>query len=80
MGEVFDVLVQWLSGTLSPNYELWVLTLRWWGRIGKFVSFLAAMTLIAEIAGYQWLEEFSKSPHVQGGVVRGSEFCSVATP
>jgi hypothetical protein len=51
----------WLSGDLSLNATLWGMSILWWGRIGKFMQFFGAATIIADIIGPEEIRHFGIS-------------------
>ena len=53
----------WLSGHQVHDSLLWGVNILWWGRIGKLIQLLAALTIIAEIIGPQRLRSFGNSMH-----------------
>lgn len=60
---LIDAWKLWATGVSVADYELWGLQILWWGRIGKFVQLIAAITIIAEIIGAKNLREFGRSLH-----------------
>ena len=65
MGEVsyIDVWRIWFAGKETSTYVLWGIELLWWGRVGKIVQLIAALTVIAEIIGPDKLRSFGESLH-----------------
>jgi hypothetical protein len=53
----------WLSGNQVQDSLLWGVKILWWGRIGKLIQFMAALTIIAEIIGPDRLRLFGNSMH-----------------
>jgi hypothetical protein len=51
----------WGRHKLTQDLFLWHVQLFWWGRIGKMLQLLGALTVIAELIGYKRLDEFSAS-------------------
>jgi hypothetical protein len=51
----------WLSGGRLEQYSLWGLQILWWGRIGKTLEVIAALTIVADIVGPERLRMFGKS-------------------
>lgn len=64
MSELYDVLQQWWNGGVSPEHMLWVLSIRWWARIGKVMVFFSAATIITEIIGDDKLKRYGDSLRV----------------
>jgi hypothetical protein len=58
----------WFSEGETRNLTLWGLKILWWGRIGKVVQLIAALTILAEIIGPERLRVFSKSLRTRVGV------------
>ena len=54
---------RWLNGESVSNYILWNAQILWWGRMGKLVSAISALTIITEIIGPTRLREFGASLH-----------------
>lgn len=51
----------WLSGNLPPNAMLWGISILWWGRFGKVMQFVGAITIIADIIGPERIRGFGAS-------------------
>ena len=50
---------KWWSGQSTADLRMLGLEMLWWGRIGKVISLLSAMTILAEIIGPERLRVFS---------------------
>lgn len=48
----------WLTGHLSPHLTLWGVSIFWWGRLGKMMQFVGAVTIIADIIGPEKIRRF----------------------
>ena len=59
----FDAWHRWFSGENVANYHLWMFQIVWWGRVGKLVSFISALTVIAELIGAERIRGFGESLH-----------------
>ncbi|MGB7923383.1 MAG: hypothetical protein WCF57_09080 [Pyrinomonadaceae bacterium] len=59
----FEAWHHWLNGENVSNYYLWSFQIIWWGRIGKLVSFISALAVIAELIGPDRLRNFGESLH-----------------
>ena len=53
----------WFSGKNVADQMLLGIQILWWGRLGKIVGLLSALSIIAEIIGPQKLRKFGKSLH-----------------
>lgn len=53
----------WLSGRLSPNTIILGISIFWWGRLGKVMQFVGAVTIIADIIGPEKIRSFGTSLH-----------------
>jgi uncharacterized membrane protein len=53
----------WLSGNLSPNATIFGVSIFWWGRLGKTMQFVGAITIIADIIGPAKIRSFGASLH-----------------
>jgi hypothetical protein len=51
----------WLSGLPTDTLSLWGLEILWWGRVGKVLQFVGALSIIAEIVGVPRLRGFGRS-------------------
>lgn len=60
---IFDAWTSWLSGHLSPNATIWGVSIFWWGRIGKIMQVIGAITIIADIIGPEKIRKFGSSLH-----------------
>jgi hypothetical protein len=56
-----EAWAQWLSGKHTDDLLLWGMQVLWWGRIGKIVQTIAALTVLAEIIGPERLRSFGNS-------------------
>ena len=59
----FDAWQRWLSGENVSSYYLWTFQIIWLGRIGKLVSFISALAVVAELIGAARLRRFGESLH-----------------
>jgi hypothetical protein len=57
----FDAWDAWGRHRLTQDLFLWHVQLFWWGRIGKVLQLLGALTVVAELIGYTRLDAFSAS-------------------
>jgi hypothetical protein len=48
----------WFAGGQLLDCEMWGLPILWWGRIGKLMSSVGFLALVAEIIGHEKLQEF----------------------
>lgn len=53
----------WFSGKLPDDSLLWGHTILFWGRLGKGIEFVAALTIVFEIIGSERLRRFGDSLH-----------------
>lgn len=53
----------WFSGQSANSFLLWGMQILWWGRLGKVVQLVSALTIVAEIVGPQRIVKFGKSLH-----------------
>ena len=53
----------WLTDHLSPHMTIWGVSIFWWGRIGKMMQFVGAITIIADIIGPEQIRRFGTSLH-----------------
>ncbi len=53
---LWDLWREWAAGNSTLEFELWGLEMLWWGRIGKILQLLGALTVLAEIVGPERLE------------------------
>ncbi|HEY9699447.1 MAG TPA: hypothetical protein V6D10_19470 [Trichocoleus sp.] len=51
----------WLSGHLSSHATIWGVSIFWWGRLGKMMQFVGAITIIADIIGPEKIRRFGTS-------------------
>ncbi|WP_096595782.1 hypothetical protein [Calothrix sp. NIES-2098] len=51
----------WFSGQQTSSYLLWGMQILWWGRIGKVIQLISALTILAEIIGAERIRKFGKS-------------------
>lgn len=51
----------WLSGNLPPNAMLWGISIFWWGRFGKMMQLVGAITILADIIGPERIRGFGAS-------------------
>lgn len=63
---IVDAWVLWLSGHLSPDLMIWGVSIFWWGRLGKIMQAIGAITIIADIIGPEKIRAFGAS--LQGAV------------
>ncbi len=54
---LYDAWRAWISGTEVRDHVLWGISILAWGRIGKILEFLAAITVVAEIIGRERLKK-----------------------
>ena len=50
----------WGSQADLSNHLLWWFSITWWGRIGKFLEFIAACSIVAEIVGPDRLRQAAR--------------------
>ncbi|MEV4824453.1 hypothetical protein [Micromonospora sp. NPDC049274] len=55
MSDYGDVVAAWLAGKPTSGLRLWVLTMFWWGRVGKILQFVAALVAIVDLLSPTWL-------------------------
>lgn len=67
---LFRAWAEWFSGHTTQQCTLWGLQMLWWGRIGKILEFLAAVTILADIIGASRLRMFGRSLHGAFGIER----------
>lgn len=60
---IFDAWTLWLSGRLSPNLTLWGVSIFWWGRFGKIMQVVGAVTIVADIVGPEKIRSLGNSLH-----------------
>ncbi len=48
---LWDLWREWAAGNSTLEFELWGLEMVWWGRIGKILQLLGALTVLVEIVG-----------------------------
>ncbi len=48
---LWDLWREWASGESTLGFELWGLEMVWWGRIGKMLQLLGALTVLVELVG-----------------------------
>jgi hypothetical protein len=63
---IVEAWTLWLSGHLSPNALIWGVSIFWWGRLGKMMQFVAAITIVADIIGPEKIRRFGAS--LQGAI------------
>jgi hypothetical protein len=64
MSDYLQAWSVWFSGEHTEHLRLWGISMLWWGRIGKFMEFFAACSILTEIIGPERLRAFGKSLHV----------------
>ena len=60
----------WLRGQTLGSYYLWGVQILWWGRVGKIVGLLSALSVFAELIGPERIRVFGKSLHSQFTVTK----------
>lgn len=60
---VVEAWTLWFSGHLSPDLTLWGVSVFWWGRLGKIMQFVGAITIVADIIGPEKIRRFGASLH-----------------
>jgi hypothetical protein len=58
---LIDAWSSWSSGNTIGDDTLWGVKILWWGRIGKIVMALSALTIIAEIVGPERIRAVGKA-------------------
>lgn len=61
MENYLEVWSLWAAGEDLRSFKLWGLEILWWGRLGKLLQFLTAITLVVEITG---TERIRNSAHI----------------
>lgn len=59
--DLFDAWRLWWEGHSVLDLELWGLEITWWGRIGKVLQFVGALTVVLDIIGPERLLAFGDS-------------------
>jgi len=62
MRTLYEAWRDWSAG-VPVRFEMFGLSLLWWGRIGKLLEFFAALTIIADIIGPVKLRAFGDALH-----------------
>jgi hypothetical protein len=60
---IVDAWSQWLTGKQVAEFELLGLSILCWGRLGKLLQFIAALSILAEILGPDRIRKFGASLH-----------------
>lgn len=55
---IVEAWTRWLSGELSPHVTIWGVSIFWWGRLGKIMQFVGAITIVADIIGPEKIRRF----------------------
>ncbi|NJP09061.1 MAG: hypothetical protein HC866_05870 [Leptolyngbyaceae cyanobacterium RU_5_1] len=63
---IFEAWALWWSGHLSPHSTIWGVSIFWWGRLGRTMQFVGAVTIIADIIGPEKIRKFGSS--LQGAI------------
>lgn len=58
---LIEIWREWANGTSVLHMELWGVDVLWWGRIGKVLQFVGALTVILDIIGPERLLGFGES-------------------
>ncbi len=48
---LWELWREWASGNSTLEFELWGVEMVWWGRIGKILQLLGALTVLVEVVG-----------------------------
>ncbi len=59
----FEAWASWIRGDAISSKLLWGCSILWWGRIGKMVGLVSALTILAEIVGPQRLRQTGTAMH-----------------
>lgn len=60
---IFTAWKLWLTGDLPSDVMIWGVSIFWWGRIGKIMQFVGAITIVADIIGPERIRDFGASLH-----------------
>ncbi len=52
---LWDLWQEWASGNSTLGFELWGVEMVWWGRIGKILQLVGALTVLVEVVGTERL-------------------------
>lgn len=75
---IFAAWKLWLSGHLPSDTMIWGVSVFWWGRLGKIMQFIGAITIIADIIGPEKIRSFGASLHTaitRANLIRFLEDC-----
>ncbi len=58
---LWDAWREWAAGRSTLDLEVWGLEVVWWGRLGKILQFVGALTVVLDIIGPERLIGFGQS-------------------
>ena len=66
----FNAWHLWWQGSLTRDFNLYGLGLLWWGRIGKAVAFIGALTVVLDLIGPDRLRAWGKKVHAKSPLIQ----------
>jgi hypothetical protein len=60
---IVEAWTHWLSGDLPPTATFFGVSIFWWGRLGKIMQGIGAVTIVADIIGPEKIRSFGTSLH-----------------
>lgn len=63
MDQLLELWATWRSGETVSDQMLWTHTVLFWGRLGKFLQFVGALAVVAELIGAERLRRYGASLH-----------------
>lgn len=75
---IFEAWKLWLTDHLPSDVIIWGVNVFWWGRLGKMMQFVGAITIIADIIGPEKIRSFGASLHTaitRANLIRFLEDC-----
>lgn len=60
---IFAAWKLWLAGHLPSDVIIWGVSVFWWGRLGKIMQLIGAITIVADIIGPEKIRRFGASLH-----------------